>query len=249
MTDTDLHGKLALVTGGSRSIGAACALRLAAAGADVAVAYQQSKSKAVAVADEARRLGVRAEAFQADLGDRDQAMGLADEVAAEFGHLDVLVNSAGVFLNGLIGTLSAADVARQWRVNVDGPVALTERAVTHMRYGGRIINIGSQVYARAYMAGFGDYSATKAALAMYGRSWAHELAQRGITVNTVVPGFAETDMVIPEESDLGQQILAAIPSRRCARPEEVAAVVAFVASPQAWYMTGGEVFADGGWNA
>lgn len=249
MTDTSLGGKVALVTGGSRGLGAASARRLAASGADVAVAYVQSEAKAAAVAEDLWRLGVHAAIFQADLGNRDQAVNMVDAVAAEFGHIDVLVNSAGIFLNGPIGALSTADVDRQWAVNVHGLVATTGQALKHMPDGGRIINVGSVVGERAYMAGFGDYSATKAAVSMYGRSWAHELAPRAITVNTVIVSFAVTDMVIPPRSDLGKQVLGALPLHRYAEPEEVAAAVAFLANPAASYVTGSELRVDGGWNA
>jgi 3-oxoacyl-[acyl-carrier protein] reductase len=249
VTDTSLAGKVALVTGGSRGLGAASAQRLAASGADVAIAYLQSEAKAAAIAEDVRSLGVRAEAFQADLADRDQAVSLVDAVADEFGHIDVLVNSAGIFLPGPIGALPAADADRQWAVNVRGLVAVTGQALKYMPDGGRVINVGSVAGERAYAAGFGDYSATKAAVSMYGRSWAHELAPRGITVNTVVVAFAETDMVIPSDSDLGKQILAGLPFHRYADPEEVAEAVAFLASPAASYMTGGDIRVDGGWNA
>ena len=249
MTDMDLRGKVALVTGSSRGLGAACARRLAACGADVAIAYLQSEAKAKAIAEDVRAAGARAAVFQADLGNREQAVSLVDAVAAEFGHIDVLVNGAGIFLPGPIGALSAADVDRLWAVNVHGLVAATGQVLKHMPDGGRIINVGSAGGERAGGAGFGDYSATKAAVSMYGRSWAHELAPRGITVNTVLVSFAETDMVIPADSDLGKQVLAGLPFHRYAKPEEVAAAVAFLASPAASYMTGGDIRVDGGWNA
>src|SRR5262249_45748914 len=151
--------------------------------------------KAAAVADDVRGLGARAAVFQADLGDRGQAVDLVDAVAAKFDHIDVLVNSAGIFVPGAMGSLPVTVVDRQWAVNVHGLVATTGQALKYMPDGGRIINVGSVAGERAYTAGFADYSATKAAVSMYGRSWAHELAPRGITVNTVLVSFAETDMV------------------------------------------------------
>jgi 3-oxoacyl-[acyl-carrier protein] reductase len=173
--------------------------------------------------------------------------------AAEFGRIDVLVNSAGIILPGLVGGLSgglsAADADRMWAVNVHGVVAVTGLALKYMPDGGRIIIVGSSAAERASVAGLGDYSATKAAVSIYGRSWAHELAPRQITVNTVVVSFAETDMVIPADTDLGKQMLAGLPFHRYAAPAEVAATVAFVASPEASYMTGGNIRVDGGWNA
>jgi 3-oxoacyl-[acyl-carrier protein] reductase len=248
-SDINLRGKVALVTGGSRGLGAAAARRLAASGADIAIAYAQSEVRAKAVAGEARDLGARAFIFQADLGSRDQAAIMVDAAAAEFGRIDILVNSAGVFLTGLMGSLSAADSDRQWAVNVHGLVATTAQALKYMPDGGRIINVGSVAGERAYAAGFGDYSATKAAVSIYARSWAHELAPRAITVNTVLASFAATDMVIPPETDLGRQVLAGLPFHRYAKPEEVAAAITFLASPAASYMTGGDIRVDGGWNA
>ena len=148
MTDMDLQGKVALVTGGSRGLGAACARRLAVCGADVAIAYLQSEAKAKAIAEDVRASGVRAAVFQADLGDRDQAVTMVDAVAAEFGHIDVLVNSAGIFLPGTIGALSAADADRLWAVNVHGLVATTGQAVNHSR-----LAAGSSTWGRPGASG------------------------------------------------------------------------------------------------
>jgi 3-oxoacyl-[acyl-carrier protein] reductase len=247
--DKDLHGKIALVTGGSRGIGAACSRRLAAEGADVAISYVKSSAEATAVVDELTALGVRAAAFQADQARREEVVRMVGEVAAHFGRIDILVNSAGVFYPGPMGSVSPEDVAYQWAVNVQGVVTTTEESVAHMPNGGRIINIGSVAGERACMAGVGHYSATKAAVSMYGRSWAHELAPRNITVNTILAGFIQTDMVIPADSETGQMILSTLAFHRYASPEEVAAPVAFLASPAASYMTGGDIRVDGGWDA
>lgn len=148
-----------------------------------------------------------------------------------------------------MGSVPSEDVAYQWAVNVQGLVTTTEESVAHMPNGGRIINFGSVAGERACMAGVGNYSATKAAVSMYGRSWAHELAPRNITVNTILVGFAQTDMVIPTDSETGQTILSVLPFHRYATPEEVAAPVAFLASPATSYMTGGDIRVDGGWDA
>lgn len=241
MHDKGLHGKIALVTGGSRGIGAACARRLAAEGADVGIAYVKSSDKATDVVHELTGLGVRAAAFRAEQAHRDEVVRMVGEVAEHFGRIDILVNSAGVGLGGPMGTLSPEDVAYQWAVNVQGVVTTTQESVGHMPDGGRIINIGSVFGERVCMAGGGDYSATKAAVSMYSRTWAHELAPRNITVNTVIAGFTQTDMVIPADSETGQMVGSILPFRRYANPEEVAAPVAFLASPAASYMTGGDV--------
>ena len=250
MYDKNLQGKIALVTGGSRGLGAATARRLAAAGADVAIAYVKSADKANAVVKDLEALGVRAMAVQADQGRREDVVSLVAQVAQRFSRIDILVNSAAIFLGGsLTGSLAPEETQRLWAVNVHGVVTTTSEAVTHMPDGGRIISIGTMTAQRAFAAGFGDYSATKAALSIYGRSWAHELAPRKITVNTVVTSMAETDMGIPQDTELGSMLLAVAPFHRYATPAEVAAAVGFLASPEASYITGTDLNVDGGWNA
>lgn len=249
MPDKNLQGKVALVTGGSRGLGAASARRLAAAGADIAVAYEKSANKASAVVKDLESVGVQAMTVQGDQGNRDEVLRLVAQVVQRFGRIDILVNSAAIFLGAPIGALSPAQTARLWAVNVHGVVTTTAEAVAHMPDGGRIISIGTVTGQRAFGAGFGDYSATKAAVSIYGRSWAHELAPRGITVNTVVCSPADTDMGIPQDSELGAMVLRAAPFHRYAAPSEVAAAVAFLASPEASYITGTDLNVDGGWNA
>ncbi|MFF1690975.1 MULTISPECIES: SDR family NAD(P)-dependent oxidoreductase [unclassified Streptomyces] len=250
MAEKNLDGKVALITGGSRGIGAATARRLAAAGANVALTYQHSEEQATAVVRELKASGVQAEAFQADQGVRDEVVRLVGEVADRFGRIDILVNNAGIFLGGgPMGSLPPEDAHRLWEVNVHGAVTTTVGALAHMPDGGRSISIGTITGRRAFAAGFADYGATKAALSMYGRSWAHELAPRNITVNTVVSAFAATDMGIPQDSDLGRALLSLAPMHRYAEPREVAAAVAFLAGPEASYITGSDVDVDGGWNA
>ncbi|GHJ41672.1 SDR family NAD(P)-dependent oxidoreductase [Streptomyces sp. TS71-3] len=146
-----------------------------------------------------------------------------------------------------MGSLSPKDSERLWAANLHGVVTTTAQAVRHMPGGGRIISIGTITGQPAFAGG--GYGATKAAVSRYGRSWAHELAPRGITVNTVVSAFAVTDMGIPQDTDLGRTLLSLAPSHRCADPEEVAAAVGFLASPEASYPTGGDINIDGGWNA
>jgi 3-oxoacyl-[acyl-carrier protein] reductase len=218
-------------------------------GASIAIAYHQAADQASAVIADVTAAGARAAMFQADQALPEDVTRMVDEVAERFGRIDVLVNSAGVFLPGGIGALTPEQVSHQWAVNVHGVVATTQRALTHMPDGGRIINLGSVAGERAFAAGFGDYSATKSALMSYSRSWAHELAPRNITSNTVIVGFAQTDMVIPADSEMGKVLRGLLPFHRYADPDEVAALIAFLATPSASYVSGGELRVDGGWNA
>lgn len=245
----DLAGKVALITGGSRGIGATTARRLARSGANIAIAYHQGADQAAAVVSDVIATGAQAASFQANQALPSEVARMVDEVAQRFERIDVLVNSAGVFLPGGIGALSPEQVSYQWAINVHGVVATTQQALLHMPNGGRIINIGSVLGERAFAAGFGDYSATKSALMAYSRSWAHELAPRNITSNTVIVGFAQTDMVIPADSEVGKMVHGLLPFHRYADPDEVASLIAFLATPSASYMTGGELRVDGGWNA
>jgi 3-oxoacyl-[acyl-carrier protein] reductase len=245
----ELAGKVALITGGSRGIGAAAARRLARAGADIAVTYQQAADQAAAVVSDAIGTGVQAGMFQANQASPSEVASMVDDVAQRFGHIDILVNNAGVFVAGAIGGLSSEQRAYQWAVNVQGAVVATQQALSHMPDGGRIINVSSAAAERASSGGFADYSATKAALMAYGRSWAHELAPRNITSNNVIVGFVQTDMVIPADSDMGKMALGLLPLQRYADADEVGSVIAFLAGQSASYMTGGDVRVDGGWNA
>jgi 3-oxoacyl-[acyl-carrier protein] reductase len=245
-----LNGKVALVTGGSRGIGAAIARALAEDGADVAVSYANSASKAEAVVSELEAKGVRAAAFSADQADAKQVEGLVKKVADQFGRLDILVNNAGVFVMGAVND-PATDtdaLAREFAVNVVGVAAAVRTAVQHMSEGGRIISIGSVVGEASPFTGIADYSATKAALLGYTRGWARDLGPKGITVNTVQPGPIDTDMN-PADGTFSDAQKSRTALGRYGRPEEVAAAVAFLASPAAAYITGTTLTVDGGYNA
>jgi 3-oxoacyl-[acyl-carrier protein] reductase len=243
----ELTGKVALVTGGSRGVGAAVARRLAEAGADVAFSYVNSKEKANALVDELRALGVRTSAYRADHADDAAVARLVDEVAADFGRLDVLVNNAGVFVTGGLADPDRDETvfAHQFAVNVTSAVTVTRSAAKHLGDGGRIILISS-VGVNRTTGPYGDYAAGKAALETYGRTWSHEFGPRGITVNTVQLGQIETDMLIlaPDEA-----ALSAIPMRRFGKPEEVAEAVAYLAGPAAGFVTGANLRIDGGFSA
>ncbi len=243
-----LSGKAALVTGGSRGIGAAIARSLADEGADVAISYVSNVDKAKSLVRELQEKGVRAVAFQADQASTDEVAALVRKVAAHFGHLDILVNNAGVFITGPVGEVKAEDVARQFAVNVGGVNAAVREAAQLMKEGGRIISIGSMGGTSSPWPGIADYSATKAAVAAYTRGWARDLGPKGITVNTVQPGPIDTDMN-PDDGDFAAAQKAKTALGRYGTSEEVAAAVAFLASPEAAYITGSVITVDGGFNA
>ncbi|MCR6632994.1 MAG: SDR family oxidoreductase [Magnetospirillum sp.] len=242
-----LNGKVALVTGGSRGIGAAIALALAAEGADVAIGYASSDDKAAALVGQLERLGVRAAAFKADQGDSSQVVGLVKSVAARFGRLDILVNNAGIAVMGPVDD-PAADLAaldRLYAVNLHGVVTAIRTAAQVMGEGGRIISLGSVLAARASFPGVADYAATKAALVGYSKGAARDLAARKITVNVVQPGSTATDMNPADGPGAAGQLVGNALGR-FATPEEIAAAVVFLASPAAAFITGTTLTVDGG---
>ena len=243
----NLTGKVALVTGGSRGIGAAIARRLARDGADVAISYASAEEKAKGVVREIESGGVRALAVRADQGNPQDVAALVRQVHAHFGRLDVLVNSAGVFVTGVVGDPSA-DVAafdRQWAVNMGGVVAAVRAAVPLMADGGRIVSIGTTGATRAPFPGIADYVATKAAVAGYTRGWARDLGSRQITVNVVQPGAIDTDMN-PATADHAPGLAAMAALGRYGKPEDIAGAVAFLVGPDGNYVTGTTLNVDGG---
>lgn len=242
-----LAGKVALVTGGSRGIGAAIARRLADDGATVAISYAASADKANAVVKEIEAKGGTAAAFKADQGDAGESAALVGQVAKKFGRLDILVNSAGVYVTGDAAADPAA-VARQFAVNVTGVAAAVRAAKDAIAEDGRIVTIGSVVADRIPFPGAADYGATKAAVAGYTRGWARDFAARRVTVNVVQPGPIDTDMN-PADSEFAPMLNAMVALGRYGKPEEVAAAVAFLASPDASYITGAALTVDGGFNA
>ncbi len=247
-----LSGKLALVTGGSRGIGAAISKHLARLGAVVLVNYARSEDAAKKVVAEIAAAGGKAEAIGGDVSDLAAIRSIFAHVDKHHGgKIDILVNNAGVYLTAPLPEFSDADYRRTMSINVDAVFFSTREAVKRMNDGGRIITIGSILGERAIAPGLSVYAASKFAVAGLARGWAHELAKRGITSNLVQPGPIDTDMNPADaaKNPVADYMRQMTPAGRYGHADEVAAVVAFLATPGAAYVNGATINVDGGANA
>jgi NAD(P)-dependent dehydrogenase (short-subunit alcohol dehydrogenase family) len=245
---TDLSGKVAFVTGGSRGIGAAVVQRLAASGADVAFTYRAAQARAQQVSAAVESCGRRALALQADGADRRALEQAIDHAAEAFGRIDILVNNAGIFVHGPIGESTLEELDQLLALHVAAPVVATRAALRHMPDGGRIISIGSCLAQRVPVPGLSLYSMSKSALAGFTQGIARDLGPRGITANVVHPGPIDTDMN-PADGPGADEERSFVALGRFGEASDVAAMVAFLAGEGGRYITGASMAVDGGYTA
>ena len=243
-----LDNQVAFIQGGSRGIGAAIAKRLAKNGAAVAFSYVSSPEKAAQVVKHIEAAGGRALAIQADSADAGQIKAAIAKTVSTFGRLDILVNNAGVLAMAPLAEFSLEDFDRTLAINVRSVFIASQEAARHMGDGGRIINIGSTNAERMPFAGGGPYAMSKSALVGLTRGLARDLGPRGITINNVQPGPVDTDMN-PANSEFATSLKAMMPIGRYGTDEEIAGFVAYLASPEAAYITGASLTIDGGFAA
>jgi len=243
-----LEGKIALITGGSRGIGAAIAKRLAADGAKVAITYSKGADAAASVVKEIEGDGGKAIAIRADAADAKAVKAAVEKTVTTFGKLDVLVNNAGTAIPKTFEETTLEEMDRVLDINVRGVFIATHAALKHMKSGSRIIMIGSSVGERVVVPGLVPYAATKGAVKIFTQALSRELGSRGITVNNVQPGPIDTELN-PATSEWAVPQKAATALDRFGRVDEIAAMVAFVAGPESSYITGANLTVDGGMNA
>jgi 3-oxoacyl-[acyl-carrier protein] reductase len=245
---TSLSGKTALVTGASRGIGAAIAKRLAADGANVAITYTKGAEAAARVVKDIESAGGKAIAIQANATDAKAVAAAVDRTVATFGRLDVLVNNAGTAIPKPFEETTLEEMDRVIDINLRGVFIATQAALNHLRDGGRIITIGSCVGERMGTPGLVAYAATKGAVKMFTQGLSREVGHRGITVNNIQPGPIDTDLN-PAAGDWATPQIANTALKRYGHVDDIAAMVAFVAGPEAGYVTGASLTVDGGTNA
>ncbi|EIK95550.1 3-ketoacyl-(acyl-carrier-protein) reductase [Pseudomonas sp. M47T1] len=241
-------GKVALVQGGSRGIGAAIVKRLAAEGAAVAFTYASSAGAAKALVDGITAEGGKVLAIKADSADAHAIRNAVDSTVETFGRLDILVNNAGVLALGALEDFSLEDFDRTYAVNVRSVFIASQAAAKHMGDGGRIINIGSTNADRMPFAGGSAYAMSKSALVGLVKGLARDLGPRGITVNNVQPGPVDTDMN-PANGEMAESMLGFMALKRYGHADEIAGFVSYLAGPQAGYVTGASLTIDGGFGA
>jgi 3-oxoacyl-[acyl-carrier protein] reductase len=247
MTNT-LQNKRALVTGGSRGIGAAIVKRLARDGAHVALTYVRKPEEANKTVAAAKALGVKALAIQADSSAADAVVAAVEQTAREFGGIDILVNNAGIGVFAPADKLSLADFDRTFAINVRAVFIATQAALMHMKEGGRVINIGSCNAERMPFVGGAAYAMSKAALVGLVKGLARDLGPRGITINNVQPGPVDTDLN-PAHGDFAEMLKKLMALPRYSSGDEIAAMVAYLAGPEAGFVTGASLTIDGGFTA
>jgi len=244
----ELNGKRALVTGGSRGIGAAIAIALAEKGADVAITYERSGDRAAAVVRSIEEKGRKALAIQADSADPDAIKRSVEEALGALGGLDILVNNAAIGRGGTVADISLEDIQALLDVNVRAPLLFAKAVIPHLKEGGRIISIGSSLAERVPFPGVTAYAMTKSALLAFTRGLSRELGPRNITANIILPGAVDTEMN-PANSPIADVTRSMLALGRYGEPEEIAAAVAFLASPAAGLITGAVIAVDAGANA
>ncbi len=244
----ELNGKRALVTGGSRGIGAAIAIALAEKGADVAITYERSGDRAAAVVRSIEEKGRKALAIQADSADPDAIKRSVEEALGALGGLDILVNNAAIGRGGTVADISLEDIQALLDVNVRAPLLFAKAVIPHLKEGGRIISIGSSLAERVPFPGVTAYAMTKSALLAFTRGLSRELGPRNITANIILPGAVDTEMN-PANSLIADVTRSMLALGRYGEPEEIAAAVAFLASPAAGLITGAVIAVDAGANA
>lgn len=237
--------RVALVAGGSRGIGAAVVRRLAADGLAIAVGYRAAAAEAETLANEIEAAGGSAFALQGDIGRDGDSAKMVEQTVARFGRLDVLVNTAGIGQYRPLASIDEAYIRQMFDTNVLGSIMLTKAAAAVMREGGRIVHVSSRL-AYSPIPTSTVYAASKAAVAAMVHGFARELGPRGITINAVAPGVIETDMTTKIIAERGEQIRATTPLGRIGQPDDIAGIVAFLASDDARWITGRTILADGG---
>ncbi|MFB3090225.1 MAG: acetoacetyl-CoA reductase [Gammaproteobacteria bacterium] len=243
---SDLKGKVALVTGGTGGIGAAICLKLAESGARVATNYR-NEEKAKAWQADAKKAGHDIAIYQADVSDFDACQALTEQVGKDLGPIDILVNNAGITKDGMFKKMSKEKWDVVMNINLDGLFNMTKPLIEGMtdRGWGRIINISS-INGQKGQLGQTNYAASKAGMHGFTMALAQEVARKGVTVNTVSPGYIATEMVMAVSEDIRNSIIAAIPVNRLGTPEEIAALVDFLASEEAGFATGANFSMNGG---